>query len=147
MLLEHGSPSCPGTIMSQNKVDLMAWACVPIEAKIARQSALNQFIFTFTRGQLTELEGLIICVADFGDHKRTLVIPADKIKYSKKEKADRRGSLTVTFDSFDLRSAWPDLMQYEDRFDLIEVERQKFGKTGKDQTPFREVLHGPETDW
>lgn len=116
--------------MGLDKVDLMGWACVPIEAKLARESAPNKFIWTFTRGQLTKLDGLIVCVADYVDRKRILIIPADRIKYSSKQKSQRRGSLCVTVDSFDLRSQWPALMGYEDRYDLIEVERQKFISQG-----------------
>lgn len=126
LLLDNGIPSCPGTAMNRNKVDLMAWACVPIEAKIARQSKPNQFIWTFTRGQLGKLDGLIICIADYGDRKRVLVIPIDRIRYSVNEKTVRQGSLAVTIESFDPRSQWPALMEYEDRYDLIEIERLKF---------------------
>ncbi len=116
--------------MGLDKVDLMAWACVPIEAKLARESAPNKFIWTFTQGQLSKLDGLIICVADYKNRRRIFIIPAGQVKYSSKQKAERRGSLCVTIDSFDLRSQWPVYMKYEDRFDLIELERQKFMERG-----------------
>lgn len=126
ILAEHGIPSCAGTAMGQNKVDLMAWACVPIEAKLARESGANQFVWKFTPGQLDKLEGLVIFVADYGKQQRYFVMPVSAIKEFPKHQAERIAGFSLTIGSEHGNSQWQSFKDYEDRFDLIEVERQKF---------------------
>ena len=112
--------------MGHNKVDLMAWACVPIEAKLARERGANQFVWKFTPGQLDKLEGLVIFVADYGEHQRYFVIPASAIKESSKNQTERVAGFSLTIGSEHGNSQWQIFKDYEDRFDLIEVERQRF---------------------
>ena len=125
-LRANGIPVCTGTSMGVPYVDLMAWACVPIEAKMAKQSHPNRFTWTFTPGQFRKLEGFIIFIADFDDYKRILVIPAGHEMFDDKKTDGGSKSFSVTFESKDLRSRWDDVAQYEDAYWQIENARQNW---------------------
>ena len=129
ILLRNGIPSCTGTAMGYSKVDLMAWARVPIEAKAARPSGPDKFVWKFSPGQLEKLQGLIFFVADYREWRRCFIIPVEAIRLSIKMRADRIAGFSLTLGSEHGNSQWETFRHYEDRFDLIEIERQKFGST------------------
>lgn len=116
-------PCCIGRAMGYKFVDLMAWACIPVEAKMAGESDSNKFTWTFTRGQFHKLTGLLLLVADYGNSQRVFIVPVDRVRDSRKTGNARLNSLCVTLDSEHPNSQWNLIKDFEDRIDLIERAR------------------------
>lgn len=129
LLWRNGIPAFADRRIIGPWIDIVAWGCVPVEAKLASESGTNKFVWTFSPGQLQELEGFIVLVAYFSRKKRrVLVLPTTAIPEEKIENHDGSRSICVTFDSFHPNSNWPVLRYFEDRFDLIDNARLEYAR-------------------
>lgn len=130
LLLIHHIPCVTGKAAGLPKIDLMAWACIPIEAKASSpryttKSGLCGFDFSFTRSQSSKgVPGLIILFTCYdNDRYRWFVIPGNS------DRIVDRGHIHVTLDSPN-SDMWKWLKEYENRLELIEHMRLQFLDTG-----------------
>jgi hypothetical protein len=120
LLWEHGIPAFADRRICGLYIDIVAWGCVPVEAKLSSQFGDSKFIWTFSPNQLQELEGFIVLIAYYQRKKhRALVVPTEAIDPAKLEGDNGSRSICLTLDSFHHLSHWPDFEQYEDAFELI----------------------------
>ena len=120
MLWQHDIPAYAGRKMCGPYIDIVAWGCVPVEAKLSSQFGNKQFIWTFSPNQLQHLEGFIMLIAHLhASDYRVLVVPTSSIDPAKIIDDNGSRSICVTLDSYHHLSHWPKLCEYEDRFDLI----------------------------
>lgn len=128
-------PTVSGNAGDMPYVDLLAWACVPIEAKYSKpqydgESLKPKFMWSFSPAERRRgFKGLMIFVAQVDDATaRYFVIPADHPDLIGPEGFPSRTAVTVTLNAMDDKRAWVEktIVQYEDRFDLIEKARQEY---------------------
>jgi hypothetical protein len=108
--------------MNYPYVDLLAWACVPIEAKAVIKTG-NRFNWTFRPGQLAKLTGLLMFIAICEPTNRIFIIPVEVLRVARKTRAPRVGGFCLSLDSEHRNSHWHKFQKYEGRIDLIEVAR------------------------
>lgn len=131
-LKRRGIPAAPGRGFGMPYVDLVAWGCVPIEAKTSEPANRKEglYMWHFNKGQREKwFNGLLIFVCKYNDgHSRFFVVPADEIRLKEYIVRDDRETLYVnlnvgTFRKNANQELYRWFMEYEDAFDLIEEYR------------------------
>lgn len=131
-LKRRGIPAAPGRGFGMPYVDLVAWGCVPIEAKTSEPANRKEglYMWHFNKGQRERwFGGLLIFAGKYDDgHYRFFVVPADDIRLKEYIIRDDRETLYVNLNDGTFRkNANQELYQwfkeYEDAFHLIEEYR------------------------
>jgi hypothetical protein len=131
LLERQGIPCCIGRSVGQSYVDLMAWACVPIEAKASKKTKQGNYHWTFTiRQKEKALEGFVVLIALDNSSERVFVVPCEsefmRRYYHKKGK---QFAITAAIESTHHNATiWQYLKQYEDAYYHIEEARQRYSK-------------------
>ena len=124
ILAERGIPASTSKPKELAWVDLIAWGCIPIEAKLSRENGRdNSFTFMLTPDQKERGFGFdwgfVVMMACYPEKIRTFIIPVQEIA---------RSSVSVTIGSQHANSRWPWFRVYENRFDFIENARHEYSK-------------------
>jgi len=131
-LTRRGIPASPGYGLGMPGVDLVAWGCVPIEAKTSQPigNREGQYVWHFNESQREKwFSGLIVFAGRCGDDSaRFFVVPADDIRLREHIIRDDRESLFVNltdgpFNKNANRELYEWFKAYEDRWDLVEEYR------------------------
>ncbi len=125
VLLQHGIPSCPGSAMGRAWIDLIAWGCVPIEAKISLPYRKeNTYQWSFTPSEIVRgFEGLFMFFARSSERDRVFIVPSN-VDWIQTNGRPNKTAVSVVFNSKRAYAHIAEkLEQYEDRFDLVEQYR------------------------
>ena len=129
LLAEHGIPAFADRRICGPYIDIVAWGCVPVEAKLSSQFGDNKFIWSFSPNQLQKLEGFIVLIAYYHRKKqRVLVVPTEAIDPEKLEGDNGSRSICLTLDSYHHLSHWPEFEQFEDAFELITESLSRYAQ-------------------
>lgn len=137
ILWQQGIPSCFGSAMGHTWVDLLAWGCVPIEAKLSNgyvEGNINKHKWGFTEGERGRgFKGAFLFIARTPERDRVFVIPCDSPFLQTGGKPNRT-ALSVVFGA-DHFNAYvePLLLEWEDRYDVIESLRKEYSRAMKAQ--------------
>ena len=135
LLKFHNIPCVTGSACDKAGIDLMAWACVPIEAKSSKPTYMSKagaqtFEFAFSRTQVNRgIEGLVMLITRLHNKEpEWYLLPGDDGIIVGK------AHVTVTVDS-PTSPYWKLLQPYYRKIELIEVMRQNFFETGFARLP------------
>lgn len=129
-LESRGIPTHYGSGVGMPWVDLVAWGCVPIEAKASLKHQDRNFIFRFTPKQKKELlnkifDGVLMLLCKGKERTRVFIIPAND-KWLAKKMLQNAGNISVTLDSSHSNNKnWRYLRKFENAYYLIEQSRIK----------------------
>lgn len=128
LLLLRGIP----TVMGGNHwADLMAWGCVPIEAKLSHPGEYsNQFTWMFSQRQRSVgyQDGLFMFIAQSSESRRVFIVPVDVDWITHPDGRPLHTAVKITLEYAHFNSVyWKLLVPYEDRYDLVEEYRVRVG--------------------
>ena len=129
LLKNNGIPAHPGIGLGMPYVDVVAWGCVPIEAKGSKKYD-GQYQFGLTPGQRGTLinqltDGFIMLIAYDDDRDRVFIVPTDN-EWIKDKFRSGVTAICVAIDSNHHNSkSWEHIREYENAYHLIEQARIK----------------------
>ncbi len=127
VLSQRGIPCVAGSSIGAAWVDLVAWACVPIEVKMCHVNE-GKLRWTFTPEQQKRgFRGLFLLLAVDGEDAQSWVVPCDGAWFLDDSGKPNVTAVTATIGSTHTNAKNEDyLKQYRDRFDHIDRYRRRY---------------------
>ncbi len=129
ILKANGIPTCTGSTIGHIWMDLVAWACVPIEVKLCnRLGDDDRFAWKFSTAEMHRgFNGLFMFIArnKTTETDRVFIVPCN-VPWIQTNGKPNKTAVTVIFNT-DHYNAYmaEELLPYENRYDLIEELRVK----------------------
>jgi hypothetical protein len=147
LLARRGIPCVTGHKIGMPYVDLAAWACIPIEAKLSRpvqdREALT-FAWRLSHKQRSGIPGLIVFVGMVSkDDLHVFIVPGDAEWMTKANGEFKMKGIKVAIDGSGKN--WEGLSPFESRYDLIEEYRKRYSEQLATRTKTKDILQVIET--
>lgn len=130
LLNSMGIPAHPGSSIGKSFIDIVAWGCIPIEAKYSQEHDSGSYLFGFSQRQkkcIDELaHGFILLFAE-SNITRVFLIPGGEAWVKNHFKRHRAISFKTETNRRNAHT-WQYIQQWENRFDLLEIARKKYSQ-------------------
>lgn len=130
ILAQRGIPCVTGYSGGLPHVDLLAWGCVPIDAKMSfpQDDDPRKYGWGIRERQI-DSNSLFLCMAITPERIRVFIVPQEQLRIPTRRRTSDKipTAIRVTFgsDHFNVY-AEEMLLRYENRFDLIEKAREEY---------------------